>query len=67
MLVLTRKANQKIQIGADIVLTVIDVDRRGHVRIGLDAPDSTHILRSELIARDRREGRQSVYALPRAA
>ena len=49
MLVLSRKKNQTIRIGDDIILTVIDV-RGGIVRLGFEAPDDVSILRSELIA-----------------
>ena len=47
MLVLTRKENEQIRIGDDIVLTVVRTagDR---VRIGIDAPVNVQILRSEL-------------------
>ena len=47
MLVLTRKENEKIRIGDDIVLTVVRTagDR---VRIGIEAPTTVQILRSEL-------------------
>jgi len=47
MLVLTRKADQKIQIGPDVTLTVLDVKGR-YVRIGIEAPSSVRILRGEL-------------------
>jgi carbon storage regulator len=47
MLVLTRKSMQHIQIGDDIVVTVVEV--RGHkVRLGIDAPKEIPIRRSEL-------------------
>ena len=47
MLVLTRKIDQKIQIGQDITITVIQVKGR-YVRLGIDAPTEVRILRSEL-------------------
>jgi carbon storage regulator len=47
MLVLTRKIDQKIQIGNDITITVIQVKGR-YVRLGIDAPTHVRILRSEL-------------------
>ena len=50
MLVLTRKENEKIQIGNDIVLTIVRTagDR---VRIGIEAPSDVPILRNELKAK----------------
>jgi carbon storage regulator CsrA len=47
MLVLTRKTDQKIQIGDDITVTVIQVKGR-YVRLGIDAPANIRILRTEL-------------------
>jgi carbon storage regulator len=47
MLVLTRKIDQKIQIGNDITITVIQVKGR-YVRLGIEAPTHVRILRSEL-------------------
>ena len=42
-----RKVDQKIVIGDNIVLTVIDM-RRGQVKIGLDAPKDVPIRRAEI-------------------
>lgn len=53
MLVLTRKLGEKIMIEGGIVVTVVKVDR-GKVRLGIDAPVTTHIYREELLP-DRRE------------
>jgi carbon storage regulator CsrA len=47
MLVLTRKADQKIQIGPNITITVIEVKGR-YVRLGIDAPREVRIVRSEI-------------------
>lgn len=47
MLVLTRRANQSIMIGNDVVVTVLDV-RGDHVRIGIDAPHSVAVHRDEV-------------------
>ena len=47
MLVLTRRANQSIMIGADIVVTVLEV-RGDQVRIGIDAPRSVSVHREEV-------------------
>jgi len=47
MLVLSRGEGERIMIGDDIVLTLIEV-RGNKVRIGIDAPDITEILREEV-------------------
>jgi carbon storage regulator len=47
MLVLTRRANQSIMIGADVVVTVLEV-RGDQVRIGIEAPRSIAVHREEV-------------------
>jgi carbon storage regulator len=48
MLVLTRRIGEKIQIGPDIPITVVDIDR-GKIRIGVEAPRDAPIYRTELL------------------
>lgn len=48
MLVLSRKRDDAILIGDDIRITIVKIDR-SHVRIGIEAPKSTTIMREELI------------------
>jgi carbon storage regulator len=47
MLVLSRKSTERIQIGDNVVVTVLEI-RGNKVRIGIDAPKEVHVLRSEL-------------------
>lgn len=47
MLVLSRKVNERIQIGDDITITVVRLST-GSVRIGIEAPSHMTILRNEL-------------------
>ncbi len=47
MLVLSRKPEQKIQIGDNITITVLRL-RGGTVQIGIEAPRSTPVVRGEL-------------------
>ena len=47
MLVLTRKSNQSIMIGHDIVVTVLEV-RGDQVRLGIKAPRSIDVHREEI-------------------
>ena len=49
MLVLSRRANQAIMIGPDIVIRVLDI-RGDQVRIGVDAPRSVAVHREEVAA-----------------
>lgn len=48
MLVLTRKPGEKILIGDDIVITILDA-RGDSVRIGIDAPRGVKIQRDEVL------------------
>ena len=47
MLVLTRRSNQSIMIGRDIVVTVLEV-RGEQVRIGIKAPREVEVHREEV-------------------
>ena len=47
MLVLTRRPGESIRIGDNVYVTILEVDG-SKVRIGIDAPSSVQILRSEL-------------------
>ncbi|MDO5672835.1 MAG: carbon storage regulator CsrA [Actinomycetaceae bacterium] len=48
MLVLSRRLGEKIVIGENIVITVVEV-HRDSVRIGIDAPRSVPVNRAELL------------------
>ncbi|HMO12156.1 MAG TPA: carbon storage regulator CsrA [Actinotalea sp.] len=48
MLVLSRRVGERLIIGDDIVITVIDVRSDG-VRIGIDAPRSIRVNRAEVL------------------
>jgi carbon storage regulator CsrA len=47
MLVLSRKPDEKLMIGADITIKVLSV-RGGVVKLGIEAPPHVRILRGEL-------------------
>jgi len=69
-LVITRKAGERIMVGDDIVLQVLEISG-GAVRIGIDAPRSTPIYREEIWRavrreRDDRAGSPAPAADPRA-
>jgi carbon storage regulator len=48
MLVLTRKVGERVLIGDDIVVTILD-SRGDGIRIGIDAPRGVRIQRDEVI------------------
>jgi carbon storage regulator CsrA len=47
MLVLTRKLQEQIKIGDDVVITILQI-RGQAVRVGIQAPRSMRVLRAEL-------------------
>lgn len=49
MLVLSRKRDEKIHIGNEVVIQVIDI-RGDKVRIGIEAPQSVPVRRGEVYA-----------------
>ena len=53
MLVLSRRLNERIEIetpeGRKITVVVVDLDRRGKVRIGIQADRDVAIFRQELL------------------
>lgn len=54
MLVLSRKIDEVIMIGEDIVITVVDI-RGDKVRLGIDAPKGTPVHRKEVYDAIKRE------------
>jgi len=58
MLILTRRYGQKIMIGSDIVVTILDC-KNDRVNIGVDAPAAVTVHREEIalkIAKSRAAG-----------
>ncbi|MDR1784911.1 MAG: carbon storage regulator CsrA [Spirochaetaceae bacterium] len=47
MLILTRRLNEKIKIGEDITVTVIEL-RGDQVKIGIEAPKHVKVFRQEV-------------------
>lgn len=48
MLVLSRKVNEKVMIGNDVVITIVKIDRN-QVRIGIEAPGHVPVYREEIL------------------
>ncbi len=58
MLVLSRKINEKIRIGPDIVISIVAVSET-QIKIGIEAPTSVKILRAELYEKVKDQNRQA--------
>jgi carbon storage regulator len=69
VLVLTRKTKQSIMIGDDIEVTVLSSDG-AKVRLGIQAPSSVPVHRTEIYLEIQAQGRESAgseqHDLPRA-
>lgn len=50
MLVLTRKSGEKVLIGDDVVVTILEVRGDNSVRLGIEAPRDRRIQRAEIVA-----------------
>jgi len=58
MLVLSRKASERIRLGDSIVITIVRVSG-DKVRLGIEAPADVLVLRDELKPHEQREGTAS--------
>ncbi|WP_315858771.1 carbon storage regulator CsrA [Blastopirellula sediminis] len=63
MLVLTRKQQEKIQIGDDIVITILKV-KGNSIRVGIEAPKDVRVVRGELPKSEMADDEQSAAAQP---
>lgn len=59
MLILTRKTNEKIKIGNDITITIIEV-RGDQVKVGVEAPKDIKVFRQEVFNAIQNENRAAV-------
>ena len=62
MLVLTRKPGERLVIGDNIVVTVVDV-KGDNIRIGIDAPREVKVFRGEIYDAIVAENRQAAAPL----
>ncbi|MDR2471212.1 MAG: carbon storage regulator CsrA [Treponema sp.] len=63
MLILSRKINEKIMIGEDISISIIEI-RGDQVRIGVDAPRTVKVFRREVFDAIRAENRAAAESAP---
>jgi len=61
MLILSRKTNEKIVIGNDIEVTIIEV-RGEQVRVGISAPKTVKVFREEVFAAISAENKAAALA-----
>lgn len=61
MLVLTRRTNESLVIGHDIVITVLEI-RGDTVRLGIRAPRDVSVHREEIYAKVRNENQRAAGA-----
>lgn len=61
MLVLTRKQNEGILIGNDIVVSVINIEG-DKVRLGIDAPKNIKVIREELLKEIGQENKMAAHS-----
>lgn len=59
MLILTRRAGESLHIGNDIKITVLNIQGK-QVKIGIEVPEGTSVLREEVYLRVKEENRQSL-------
>jgi carbon storage regulator len=66
MLILSRKINEKIMIGDDISVSIIEI-RGDQVRLGVDAPRTVKVYRQEVFDAIRAENKtaaESITVIP---
>jgi carbon storage regulator len=61
MLVLTRKKNQKIMIGDDIELTIVDI-KNEQIKLGVSAPRHVKVFRREVYDAIQEENRAATQS-----
>jgi carbon storage regulator len=61
MLILSRKVNEKIMIGDDISISIIDI-KNDQVRLGVDAPRHVKVFRQEVFTEIEAENKAAVQS-----
>ena len=63
MLILSRKINEKVMIGDDITVSIIEI-RGDQVRIGIDAPKNIKVFRQEVLDAIKAENKAASESAP---
>ncbi|MDR3170546.1 MAG: carbon storage regulator CsrA [Treponema sp.] len=63
MLILSRKVNEKIMIGDDISISIIEI-QGDHIRIGVDAPKAIKVFRQEVFDTIKAENKAAAESIP---
>ena len=63
MLILSRKVNEKVVIGDDITISIIEI-RGDQVRIGIDAPKMVKVFRQEIFDAIKAENKAASQSIP---
>jgi len=63
MLILSRKINEKVVIGEDITVSIIEI-RGDQVRIGIDAPKMIKVFRQEVFDAIKEENKAASKSIP---
>ena len=58
MLILSRKVDQKIRIGENIILTIIEI-KGDQVKIGIEAPKEVKVFRQEVLTAIQNENKEA--------
>jgi carbon storage regulator CsrA len=58
MLILGRKEGEKIHLGNDIIIQIVEINK-GVIKLGIDAPKDVIVLRGELIDRIQSSNKQA--------
>ncbi len=61
MLILSRKVDEKIKIGSDITLTIIEV-KGDQVKVGVEAPKNVKVFRQEVFEEIQKENKDAAAA-----
>ncbi|WP_027307546.1 carbon storage regulator CsrA [Caloramator sp. ALD01] len=59
MLILTRKVGEKILIGENIEITILE-NNQGNIKIGIEAPKDVRVVRYELIEEIKEQNKMSL-------
>ena len=57
MLILTRKVNESLMVGDDVIVTVLGI-KGGQIRIGINAPRDVEVHRQEVYEKIQNERRE---------